>query len=68
MVEHGTSVIDEMIELVIKIINQAPHSAAFDLTQQILTIHWQDKPVCSIIIISLIICKIRNNVSPCLKQ
>ena len=47
MVEHGTSVIDEMIELVIKIINQAPHSAAFDLTQQILTIHWQDKPVCS---------------------
>ena len=49
MVEHGTSVIDEMIELVIKIINQAPHSAAIDLTQQILTIHWQDKPVCLII-------------------
>ena len=50
MVEHGTSVIDEMIELVIKIINQAPHSAAIDLTQQILTIHWQDKPVCLIIL------------------
>ena len=53
MVEHGTSVIDEMIELVIKIINQAPHSAAFDLTQQILTIHWQDKPVCLIFIFFL---------------
>ena len=45
MVEHGVGVIDDMVELVTKIITQAPHAAAFDLTQQILTIHWQEKPV-----------------------
>lgn len=45
MVEHGVEVIDDMVELVVKIIGQAPHAAAIDLALQILTIHWQEKPV-----------------------
>lgn len=47
MVEHGVEVIDDMVELVVKIVGQAPHAAAIDLALQILTIHWQEKPVSS---------------------